>query len=193
MTGVSLERLADTLYPKESPKDTHAYGTVESVNLDGSYQVKLNASATTTRCAKLCDAEVGDRVMVVIQGNGHCAAIGRVGGAKKHAVLYDSTPAATVTLSESAADVDYMRIYFKKNGDSNACGSVDVFEPNGKNVSLFVVNAYGPSGTQFVGRTVSISGTSIASVNKEEFSNSGGGGGALASSPSVYIYRVEAW
>lgn len=80
MTGVSLERLADTLYPKESPKDTHAYGTVESVNLDGSYQVKLNASATTTRCAKLCDAEVGDRVMVVIQGNGHCAAIGRVGG-----------------------------------------------------------------------------------------------------------------
>lgn len=193
MTGFSLERLADTLYPKESPKDTHAYGTVESVNLDGSYQVKLNASATTTRCAKLCDAEVGDRVMVVIQGNGHCAAIGRVGGAKKYAVLYDSTPAATVTLSQSAADFDYMRIYFKKNGDSNACGSVDVFEPNGKNVSLFVVNAYGPSGTQFAGRTVSISGTSIASVNKEEFSNSGGGGGALASSPSVYIYRVEAW
>lgn len=80
MTGVSLERLADTLYPKETPKDTHAYGTVESINQDGSYQVKLNASATTTRCAKLCDAEVGDRVMVVIQGNGHCAAIGRVGG-----------------------------------------------------------------------------------------------------------------
>lgn len=80
MTGVSLERLADTLYPKETPKDTHAYGTVESVNPDGSYQVKLNASATTTRCAKLCEASVGDRVMVVIQGNGHCAAIGRVGG-----------------------------------------------------------------------------------------------------------------
>lgn len=80
MTGVSLERLADTLYPKPEPKNGTAYGTVESVNADGSYQVKLNASATTTRCAKLCDAEVGDRVFVIIQANGHCAALGRVGG-----------------------------------------------------------------------------------------------------------------
>ena len=80
MTGVSLERLADTLYPKPEPKNSTAYGTVEAVNADGSYQVKLNASATTTRCAKLCDAEVGDRVFVIIQANGHCAAIGRVGG-----------------------------------------------------------------------------------------------------------------
>ena len=80
MTGVSLERLADTLYPKPEPKNSTAYGTVEAVNADGSYQVKLNASATTTRCAKLCDADVGDRVLVLIQANGHCAAIGRVGG-----------------------------------------------------------------------------------------------------------------
>lgn len=80
MTGVSLERLADTLYPKPEPKNSTAYGTVEAVNADGSYQVKLNASATTTRCAKLCDAEVGDRVFVIIQANGHCAALGRVGG-----------------------------------------------------------------------------------------------------------------
>ena len=80
MTGISLERLADTLYPKPEPKNSTAYGTVESINADGSYQVKLNASATTTRCAKLCDAEVTDRVLVLIQANGHCAAIGRVGG-----------------------------------------------------------------------------------------------------------------
>ena len=80
MTGVSLERLADTLYPKPEPKNSTAYGTVESINADGSYQVKLNASATTTRCAKLCDAEVTDRVLVLIQANGHCAALGRVGG-----------------------------------------------------------------------------------------------------------------
>lgn len=80
MTGVSLERLADTLYPKPEPKNSTAYGTIESINPDGSYQVKLNASATTTRCAKLCDADVGDRVLVLIQANGHCAAIGRVGG-----------------------------------------------------------------------------------------------------------------
>lgn len=93
MTGVSLERLADTLYPKPEPKNGTAYGTVESVNADGSYQVKLNASATTTRCAKLCDAEVGDRVLVLIQANGHCAAIGRVGGSKPTVELLWTNPA----------------------------------------------------------------------------------------------------
>lgn len=80
MTRVSLERIADTLYPKEQPRNSTAYGSVESINADSSYQVKLNASGTTTRCAKLCDAQVGDRVLVLIQANGHCAAIGRVGG-----------------------------------------------------------------------------------------------------------------
>ena len=80
MTRVSLERIADTLYPKEQPRNSTAYGSVESINADGSYQVKLNSSGTTTRCAKLCDAAVGDRVLVLIQANGHCAAIGRVGG-----------------------------------------------------------------------------------------------------------------
>ena len=80
MTRVSLERIADTLYPKEQPRNSTAYGSVDSINADGSYQVKLNASATTTRCAKLCDADVGDRVLVLIQANGHCSAIGRVGG-----------------------------------------------------------------------------------------------------------------
>lgn len=80
MTSVSLERIADTLYPKPEPRNSTAYGTVDAINADGSYQVRLNASATTTRCAKLCDAGVGDRVLVLIQANGHCAAIGRVGG-----------------------------------------------------------------------------------------------------------------
>lgn len=101
MTGVSLERLADTLYPKPEPKNSTAYGTVESINPDGSYQVKLNASATTTRCAKLCDAEVTDRVLVLIQANGHCAAIGRVGG---------SIPSKDVDWTQSTyADGYYMR------------------------------------------------------------------------------------
>lgn len=97
MTGVSLERLADTLYPKPEPKNATAYGTVESVNADGSYQVKLNASATTTRCAKLCDAEVGDRVLVLIQANGHCAAIGRVGGTDLPIKVEDGGTGATTS------------------------------------------------------------------------------------------------
>jgi hypothetical protein len=94
--------LADTLYPKPEPKNSTAYGTVESVNADGSYQVKLNASATTTRCAKLCDAEVGDRVLVLIQANGHCAAIGRVGGTDLPIRVEDGGTGATTTAAARA-------------------------------------------------------------------------------------------
>ena len=99
MTRVSLERIADTLYPKEQPRNSTAYGSVESINADGSYQVKLNASATSTRCAKLCDADVGDRVLVLIQANGHCAAIGRVGGSTEKRVLLWTNPNPTSAFS----------------------------------------------------------------------------------------------
>lgn len=200
MTGVSLERLADTLYPKPEPKNSTAYGTVESVNADGSYQVKLNASATTTRCAKLCDAEVGDRVLVLIQANGHCAAIGRVGGVdlsglmpKPDVLYYNATgTTGTVTLSGSAADYDHMRIYFYRNTDSKACGSVDIYEPNGKRASLVLGNAYSNSIFQFLGETVTISGTSITPYNTSGYVNVGQSGSGTVSSP-ISIYRVEAW
>ena len=193
----NLEQFGKAFFPEQPSTVSTAYGTVQSVNADGSYQVKLNASGNT-RCARLCNAAAGDAVFVVIQENGKCAAVGKVGGEEVGEplpeVLYDNASgSAAPTLSQSAANFDHMRIFYKKNGDSDACGSVDVFEPNGKNVSLFVVNAYDSSATQFAGRTVSISGTSIASVNKEAYYNVGGGGGGIASSPSVYIYRVEAW
>lgn len=194
MTGVSLERLADTLYPKQEPKNSTAYGTVESVNADGSYQVKLNASATTTRCAKLCDAEVTDRVLVLIQANGHCAAIGRVGGIGSPKVLYNdaSGTTGTVTLSQSAAGFDYMRIYFRKTSGQNQLGSVDVYAPDKKYADLTMFEpAHGSSVEWFASRTVYINGTSITTY---DYAN-----GQISSSPSVgsgqevAIYRVEAW
>lgn len=80
MTQVSLDRIAQAFgMDAQTEHDTHAYGTVDSINADGSYQVQLNGSLTTTRAAKLCSAEIGDRVFCVIQ-NGQVAAIGRVGG-----------------------------------------------------------------------------------------------------------------
>lgn len=195
MTGVSLERLADTLYPKPEPKNGTAYGTVESINADGSYQVKLNASATTTRCAKLCDAEVGDRVLVLIQANGHCAALGRVGGSKGAAVLFYSESAsagAITTLSQSAADFDHMRIYFKKVNGHGACSSVDVYQPNGKRVDLTIFEPYTDDELAwFASVTVSISGTSIAVYESAN--------GRISPSPitggdiEIAITRVEAW
>lgn len=89
----NLERFADAFFPEQKKGDYTTYGRVASINPDGSYQVQLNASGTDTRCAKLCDADVGDRVMVVIQANGHCAAIGRVGGTKPTVELLWTNPA----------------------------------------------------------------------------------------------------
>ena len=80
MTSVSLDRIADALGMNvKRQNDIHEYATVDSINADGSYQVRFNASLTTTRAAKLCDADAGDRVLCVIS-NGQAAAIGRVGG-----------------------------------------------------------------------------------------------------------------
>lgn len=65
---------------ENKPADSHTYGQVKSVNSDGSYQVQLNASSTTTRCAPFCTAGVGDRVLVAIKANGKCDAVGRLEG-----------------------------------------------------------------------------------------------------------------
>lgn len=127
MTGVSLELLADTLYPKPEPKNGTAYGTVESINADGSYQVKLNASATTTRCAKLCDAEVGDRVLVLIQANGHCAAIGRVGGSVRESSVDTLWTGSTASVGALTLSIDWspykaliVTVYSPTGSGSNA-------------------------------------------------------------------------
>lgn len=74
---------------ESKPQDFHQYATVDSINADGSYQVQLNGSLTTTRAAKLCSAEIGDRVMCVVQ-DGQVAAIGRVGG-EPQPNLYEGT------------------------------------------------------------------------------------------------------
>lgn len=77
---MNLDDVAAALLPEDRPRDSHAYGRVESVNADGSYEVHLNASSATVRCAACCTASAGDRVLVVIKADGKCAAVGRVGG-----------------------------------------------------------------------------------------------------------------
>lgn len=199
MTGVSLERLADTLYPKPEPKNGTAYGTVESINADGSYQVKLNASATTTRCAKLCDADVGDRVLVLIQANGHCAAMGRVGGdglgrflPKPDILYYDATgTSGTATLSKSAAGYDHLRIYYRHSSD-NVYSSVDVYAPNGKLVLLPIVEATS-NAAWIVGRLVQISGTSISTHDDWYGEQNATTGASYNHANYINIVRVEAW
>lgn len=154
MTGVSLERLADTLCPKPEPKNSTAYGTVESINPDGSYQVKLNASSTTTRCAKLCDAEVADRVLVLIQANGHCAAIGRVGG---------SIPSNDVDWTQSSySDGWYMRRGKFVSVHCESYGAVNA--PNGSYSIVFTLpegfRPYLPSGGEILNAASPLGGSS---------------------------------
>ena len=161
MTGVSLERLADTLYPKSEPKNSTAYGTVESINPDGSYQVKLNASATTTRCAKLCDAEVTDRVLVLIQANGHCAAIGRVGGSvqKQTIELLWTNPNPSSSFSDQTLPFDgtYDAYIITSTGATSYGATVTSMLPVGANTSI-----YGPSASSSNGyRGVSTAASSI--------------------------------
>lgn len=70
--------IANLLFPEARKQDEHVFGTVRKVNSDGSYQVQLNASSVTTRATACCDAEAGDRVLVLIMANGRCAAIAKV-------------------------------------------------------------------------------------------------------------------
>ena len=111
------------------------------------------------------------------------------------AVLYNNGTGTngTVGLSASAASYNHMRIFFKKNGDSQAKSSVDVFSPNGTRFGGVLANSYNGSHGQFLGRSYTISGTSISAYNGSEYfwnteNNAGGKSGS-----TYYIYRVEAW
>lgn len=77
---VSLDRVAKAFSSGSSPSDQHLYGSIWSVNSDGSYEVVLNGGTETVKCAPLCLAEAGDRVMCVLQTNGRVAAIARLKG-----------------------------------------------------------------------------------------------------------------
>lgn len=77
---MSIEQWSDLMFPDKEGKDTHLWGSVKSVNPDGSYEVQLNSSSVTTRCAAGCTAGVGDRVLVCIMANGRCVAVSRLEG-----------------------------------------------------------------------------------------------------------------
>lgn len=79
--AIGRDRIRNALKRYENkPSDSHEHGVVRSVNSDGSYEVLLPGDVATTRCANFCTAAVGDVVKVVINANGRCDAIGRLGG-----------------------------------------------------------------------------------------------------------------
>lgn len=103
MTSVSLDRIAQA-FGMDAPKenDSHQYATVDSINVDGSYQVQMNGATNTTRAAKLCNAAIGDRVLCVIS-EGQVAAIGKVGGEFSGLGTYtEATQFTNVSVSSGA-------------------------------------------------------------------------------------------
>ena len=145
MTYVSMEDVASVLFDSPPRRDYTCYGSVESVNSDGSYQVRLNAGGPSTRCVRLCNAEAGDRVLVLLQANGHCAAIGRVGGdalpdSAVGTVLFESASGTNSTISigdYDFADFDRVTIvYGKLDGSYGGYQSQTVYDPDGKSVIL---------------------------------------------------------
>ena len=79
---VTLQDMADALdlKPKKDRKGFAAYGEIKSINPDNTYQVSLNGSDTTVKCARLTGAHVGDVVLVNVLDNGYAVVTGCVGG-----------------------------------------------------------------------------------------------------------------
>lgn len=79
---VSLSEIAKALNldPKEVKQDFSTYGKVISINADKTYQVSLNGSDVTVKCARLTGAKVGDIVLVTVLKNGYAVVTGCVGG-----------------------------------------------------------------------------------------------------------------
>lgn len=80
--AVTLSELANVLNlnAKDIKVDHHVYGEVKSINSDKTYEVALNGSDTTTRCARLAGAKIGDTVLVTILANGYAVVTSTVGG-----------------------------------------------------------------------------------------------------------------
>lgn len=109
-------------------------------------------------------------------------------------VLYqDGTgTTGTVTLSASAANYDHMRIYFRKSNDNWQCASTDLYDPNGKYASLFVMNPRNANSDMWAaGKVVYINGTSI--TNQDYAEAQIGANTSGNSNNNVAIYRIEAW
>ena len=118
-----------------------------------------------------------------------------IAAANKPTQLYNNTTGSTgtVTLSATAANYNHMRIYYRSNDSEYS--SVDVFTPNGKKVDLLQATPNSGGNTYLKSRSVTISGTSIAtSANTEATIYNGASSQASSSSKAtIYIVRVEGW
>ena len=116
-----------------------------------------------------------------------------IGVSAKPTQLYNSTSGSsgTITLSQTAANFNHLRIFYRHNGD-NTYFSVDVYSPNSKLVLLPIVEATS-SAAWIVGRLVQISGTSVSTYNNWYGEQNTTTGASYNHTNYVNIVRVEGW
>ena len=98
----------------------------------------------------------------------------------------------TVTLSDTAANYNYLRIFIRATNDNNQCSSVVVYAPNNKHASLEATYP-ATNGTWIKSRLVKISAKSITNVMVGNGQAGQGGSSFYNSDNTLYIYRVEGW
>lgn len=96
----------------------------------------------------------------------------------------------TVTLSDTAENYNHLRIFVRATNDSNQCGSVDVYSPNNKHVSLQATQP-ASNGVWIKSRLVKISAKSITNVSTAN--GEAGQSAQYNTDNTLYIYRVEGW
>lgn len=116
-----------------------------------------------------------------------------IGVSAKPTQLYNSTSGSTgtITLSQTAANFNHMRIYYKHSSD-DTYSSVDVYSPNSKLVLLTIIEATS-SAAWIVGRLVQISGTSISTASNWYGVQNTTTGASYSHTNYVSIVRVEGW
>lgn len=103
--------------------------------------------------------------------------------------LYDNSSGTTgtVTLSETSANFTYLEIFYSKSG---CYSSVKIYNPNGKTVTLHLLNSYGTTAIQYLNANVSISGTTITKGNSNAMNCSETGAGGVFNENNITITKV---
>jgi hypothetical protein len=110
-------------------------------------------------------------------------------------VLYNDTNGGTngnVTLSDSAANYDYMEIYFRSNDGTEHTASQKIYSPNGKRAGLvywFVFDG-GATATYAKIKKVLINGTTISVEGYNEVGLGNGQMPGVNASNNIWITRV---
>lgn len=111
---------------------------------------------------------------------------------KDFTVLYNDSSGTTgaITLPQSAANFDYMAIYFAKTDDDKQRGSTLIYKPNGQYITLISGNPADASHLWISIRIIGVNGTSL--WNRRSGNGDTGNYGGNTTN-NIAIYRIEAW